>query len=129
MALSWEIIYHIQYAQIYAKYGLVLTESPIKRTCWPKNSLSPTTPSTLAFLGVISEVDFFQIARAMQPFLAMFIVLSVTYVAPKVIWKYCRNFCRFFIDIELIINQYNSFATRNLALIFFPYLFIFIITL
>ena len=112
--LSWDIIYHIQYAQIYAKYGLVLTD-PLLNAPVGQNMLSPLLHLLLAFLGVISKVDFFQIARAMQPFLAMFIVLSVTYVARKLYGNIAGISAGFLLISSLLLSRIILPLPENLA--------------
>ncbi len=118
--LSWDIIYHVQYAQIYAKYGLVLTDPLLNAPVGQKIGYPPLFHLLLAFLGVISKVDFFQIARSLQPFLAMFIVLSVTYVARKLYGTIAGISAGFLLLSSLLFSRIILPLPENLALIFLP---------
>lgn len=118
--LSWDIIYHIQYAMIYAKYGLVLTDPLLNAPFGQKIGYPPLFHFLLAFLGIITRVDLFQIARALQPFLAMFIVLSVSYVARKLYGTIAGISTGFLILSSLLLSRIILPIPENLALIFLP---------
>ena len=110
--LSWDIIYHIQYAQIYAKYGFVLTDPLLDSPVGQKIGYPPLFHLLLAYLGLITKVDLFQIARSMQPFLAMFIVLSVTYVGKK-LYGTIAGISAGFLLIFLKISLSNIFCLNK----------------
>ncbi len=69
--LSWDIIIHVQYTMVYTKYGLILTDPLLNAPFGQKIGYPPLFHFLLAALGMISRVDYFQIARALQPILAM----------------------------------------------------------
>jgi len=118
--LSWDIIYHIQYAQIYAKYGFVLTDPLLDSPVGQKIGYPPLFHLLLAYLGLITKVDLFQIARSMQPFLAMFIVLSVTYVGKKLYGTIAGISAGFLLISSLLLSRIILPLPENLALIFLP---------
>lgn len=78
--LSWDIYYHIHLAQLYLEYGFTyfdpLTVAPLGRPI----AYPPVFHFLLAGLSYVSGTDPFQVARYLQPALAMALVLSITYV-------------------------------------------------
>lgn len=118
--LSWDIVYHIQYAMVYSKYGLVLTDPLLNAPFGQKIGYPPIFHFLIAFLGMITKIDFFQIARALQPFLAMFIVLSVSYVARKLYGTIAGVSAGFLLISSLLVSRIILPIPENLALIFLP---------
>lgn len=119
--LDWDIIYHIQYAQVYAKYGFVLTNPLLNAPFGLKIGYPPIFDLLIAYLGLISKIDFFQIARFIQPFLPMFIVLSVSYVGRKLYGNIAGISAGFLIIASLLLGNRLIFPIpENLALIFLP---------
>jgi len=118
--LSWDIIYHIQYAMIYAKYGFVLTDPLLNAPLGQKIGYPPLFHFLIASLGLLTKIDFFQIARALQPFLAMFIVLSVSFVARKFYGLIAGVSAGFLILSSFLVGRIILPIPENLALIFLP---------
>ena len=118
--LSWDIIVHIQYAMVYAKHGLVLTDPLLNAPFGQKIGYPPLFHFLLVFLGLITKIDYFQIARALQPFLAMFIVLSISYVARKLYGTLAGVSTGFLILSSVLIGRILLPIPENLALIFLP---------
>jgi hypothetical protein len=78
--LSWDIYYHVHLAGLYLEYGFTyfdpLTVAPLGRPI----AYPPVFHFLLAGLSYVSGTDPFQVARYLQPVLAMALVLSITYV-------------------------------------------------
>ena len=105
--LSWDIIFHIEYANFYNQHGFVL-----------QKNYPPLFHFLIAFLGNVLDTNYFQIARFLQPFLAASIVLSVSYVTKKLYGNLAGISAGF-----LVISSYMAFRImmplpENLALIF-----------
>ena len=114
--LSWDIIYHIGFAKIYSQYGLI---DPLFTHIHHKITYPPLFHLLIAALGNTLHVDYFQIARCLQPIFAMLIVLSVSYIAKKLYGNLIGISAGF-----LIISSYIAFRImlplpENLALLFF----------
>lgn len=118
--LSWDVIYHIQYAMVYAKYGLVLTDPLLNAPFGQNIGYPPLYHLLLASLAIITKIDFFQIARALQPFLAMFLVLSVSYVTKKFYGVVAGVSAGFLMISSVLIGRMILPIPENLALIFLP---------
>jgi hypothetical protein len=118
--LSWDIIIHVQYAMVYMKYGLVLTDPLLNAPFGQKIGYPPLFHFILALLGLITKVDLFQIARVLQPFLAMFIVLSVSFVAQRWYGTLAGLSAGFLIISSIFIGRIMLPIPENLALIFIP---------
>ncbi len=119
--LSWDIVYHVQYAQIYAKYGFVLTNPLLNAPFGEKIGYPPLFDLLLATLGSLSKVDFFQVARFLQPFLTMFVVLSVSYAGKKIYGTIAGVSAGFLVIASLLLGNRLIFPVpENLALIFLP---------
>ena len=119
--LSWDIIYHVQYAKIYAQYGFVLTDPLLNAPYGQNINYPPLFHFLIAGLGSILKIDYFQIARFMQPFLAMFIVLSVSYVTKKIYGNIAGISAGFLIISSYLISRIILPIPENLALIFLPF--------
>jgi asparagine N-glycosylation enzyme membrane subunit Stt3 len=119
--LSWDIIYHVQYAQVYAKYGFVLIDPLLNAPFGQKIGYPPLFHFLLVLLGAIIKIDYFQISRFLQPFLVMFLVLSVSYVARKFYGTIAGMSAGFLIISSLLLGNRLIFPIpENLALIFLP---------
>jgi hypothetical protein len=119
--LSWDVIYHIQYAMVYAKYGFVLNDPLLNAPFGQNIGYPPLFHLLLASLAITTKIDFFQIARALQPFLAMFIVLSVSYVTRKFYGTIAGVSAGFLIISSMLLGRIILPIPENLALIFLPF--------
>ena len=81
--LTMDIFIHIHIAQVYSHYGLVLVDPLIDPPAGTFIAYPPLFSFLLLFLVNLLKIDYFQVARILQPFFAMSIVLSVSYVARK----------------------------------------------
>ena len=119
--LSWDIIYHVQYAQVYAKYGFVLKDPLLNAPFGQEIGYPPLFHFLIVALGAISKVNYFQIARFLQPFIVMFIVLSVSYVTRKFYGTIAGIAAGFLIISSFLLgNRLIYPLPENLALIFLP---------
>ncbi len=119
--LSWDIIYHIQYAQVYAKYGFVLKDPLLNAPFGQEIGYPPLFHYLIIALGAISKLNYFQIARYLQPFIVMFIVLSVSYVTRKFYGTIAGIAAGFLIISSLLLGNRMIYPLpENLALIFLP---------
>lgn len=118
--LSWDIIYHVQYAKVYAQYGFVLIDPLLNAPYGQKIGYPPLFHLLIASLGTLLNIDFFQIARSLQPVLAMSIVLSVSYVAKEFYGKIAGISAGFLIISSYLITRIVLPIPENLALIFLP---------
>ncbi|OPY25498.1 MAG: hypothetical protein A4E27_00923 [Methanobacterium sp. PtaU1.Bin242] len=78
--LSWDIYYHVHITQLYLENGLTLwdplTVAPYGRPI----AYPPVFHLLLAALSCIFKTNPFQVARFLQPVLAMLLVLSISFV-------------------------------------------------
>jgi hypothetical protein len=118
--LGWDIIYHIQYAKVYALYGFTLNDPLLNAPLGQKIGYPPLFHFLVASLGTLLKADFFQIARFLQPIFAMFIVLSVSYVARKFYGSVAGISAGFLVLSSYLITRIVLPLPENLALIFLP---------
>lgn len=118
--LSWDIIYHVQYAKIYADYGLVLINPLLNAPLGQKIGYPPLFHLLLVGLNNILNIDYFQIAKFLQPILAASIVLSVSYVAKEFYGKIAGISAGFLLISSYLLHRIILPVPENLALIFLP---------
>ena len=118
--LSWDVIYHVLYAKVYTQDGFVLVNPLLNYPIGQKIGYPPLFHFLIAFLGTIFRVDYFSIARALQPFLAFFVILSVTYVTKKFYGTVAGLSAGFLMISSTIIYRIMLPVPENLALIFLP---------
>lgn len=118
--LSWDIIYHIQYAQVYAHYGFTLTDPLLEAPLGKKIGYPPLFHFLIVVLGNGLGLDFFQVARILQPILATSVVLSVSYVAQKFYGEVAGAGAGFLMLSSYLVSRMVLPLPENLALIFIP---------
>lgn len=118
--LSWDIMMHIQYAEVYTHYGYVLKDPLLNAPFGLKIGYPPLFHFLIAGLGTLLKIDYFQIARCIQPVLAMFIILSVSYVGTKFYGKIAGISAGFLMISSYLITRIVLPIPENLALIFLP---------
>ena len=119
--LSWDVIANVQTAQVYAKYGLVFINPLLNAPYGKVMDYPPLFYFLIVALGGISKINFFQVTRFLQPFLGMFVVLSVSYVGRKFYGTIAGISAGFLILSSLLLGNRLIFAVpENLALIFLP---------
>ncbi len=119
--LSWDIIYHVQYAKIYTQYGFVMVNPLLNAPVGQNIAYPPLFHFLIVGLGNLFNIDFFQVARFLQPVLAMFIVLSVSIVAKEFYGKIAGISAGFLVISSYLIHRIILPIPENLALIFLPF--------
>ncbi len=118
--LSWDVMYHVLYAKVYTQYGFVLVNPLLNYPIGQKIGYPPLFHFLIASLGTIFRVDYLTIARSLQPFLAFFVILSVTLVAKKFYGTIAGLSAGFLMISSTIIYRIMLPVPENLALVFFP---------
>ena len=118
--LGWDIIYHVQYAQVYTQYGFTLTDPQLNAPFGRKIAYLPLFHFLIAGIGSFLNVDYLQVARFLQPILAMSIVLSVSYVAKKFYGTLAGVGAGFLMLSSYLVSRIILPLPENLALIFLP---------
>lgn len=119
--LSWDIYYHVHLAQLYLEYGFTfwdpLTVAPYGRPI----AYPPVFHLLLAGLSYVSGTNPFQVARFLQPFLAMALVLSITYVTNRLFGFVSGVSAGILTILSLITINRGFFASSGtLSLILMP---------
>ena len=118
--LGWDIIYHVQYAQVYTQYGFTLMDPQLNAPFGRKIAYLPLFHFLIAGIGTFLNINYFQVARILQPILAMSIVLSVSYVAKKFYGTLAGVGAGFLILSSYLVSRIILPLPENLALIFLP---------
>lgn len=118
--LSWDIIYHVQYAHLYSQHGFILTNPLLDAPVGQKIAYPPLFHFLIAAIGNLLHADYFQVARFLQPVLATLIVLSVSYVAEKFYGRLAGISAGFLIISSYMVYRIMLPVPENLALIFVP---------
>ena len=119
--LSWDIYFHVHLAKLYMEQGLILWD-PI--TAAPNGrpiAYPPVFHFLLAGLAALFKADPFQVARFLQPFMAMALVLSVSYVTYR-LFGFISGVSAGLITILSLITINRGFFTSpgTLSLIIMP---------
>lgn len=118
--LGWDIIYHVQYAHVYATYGFTLTDPLLNAPNGQQMGYPPLFHLLIAGLGTLFGVDFFQVARFLQPVMATSLVLSVSYVAYRFYGEIAGASAGFLLLSSYLVGRMVLPLPENLALIFIP---------
>jgi asparagine N-glycosylation enzyme membrane subunit Stt3 len=118
--LSWDVIYHVLYANVYTQYGFVLINPLLGSPVGEKIAYPPLFHFLIAFLGTVFNQSYMLVARALQPFLAFFVILSVTYVGKKFYGNLAGVSAGFLMISSYIVYRIMLPVPENLALIFLP---------
>jgi hypothetical protein len=118
--LSWDVIYHVLYAQVYTQYGFVLVNPLLNYPIGQKIAYPPLFHFLIALLGTVLNVNYMEIARAIQPFLAFFVVLAVTYTAKKFYGTVAGVSAGFLMISSTIVYRIMLPVPETFALIFLP---------
>lgn len=114
--LSWDIYYHVLMAHVYTAYGFGFTNPLNIPVNYP-----PLFHFLIAFLGILTKADYFQIARFLQPWLTMLVVLSVSYVGYRFYGRIAGTAAGFLVISSLLFGNRLIFPLPEiLALIFLP---------
>jgi len=118
--LTLDIFFHIHIAQIYSHYGLTLIDPLVNPPTGTPIDYPPLFSLIIVFLGAILKINYFQVARLIQPFMAFFIVLSVSYVSKKFYGDIAGISAGFLIISSYLFSRVVSPLPESLALIFVP---------
>ena len=118
--MSWDVIYHVLYAKVYAQYGFLLVNPLLNSPIGQQIGYPPLFHFLILALGIIFKIDYMQIARALQPFLAFFAILSVSYVANKFYGTIAGLSAGFLMISSTIVYRVMLPIPETLALIFLP---------
>ena len=118
--LSWDVIYHVLYAEVYTHYGFVLVNPLLGSPVGQKIAYPPLFHFIIAFLGTVTHQGYMLIARVLQPFLAYFVILSVSYVGKKFYGNLAGISAGFLMISSYIVYRIMLPVPENLALIFLP---------
>ena len=118
--LTLDIFVHIHIAEIYSQYGLTFIDPLID----PPNGTSIVYPPLFSILimvlGSLLKIDYFQVARLLQPILAFSVVLSVSYIAKKFYGDIAGISAGFLILSSYLFSRLVSPLPETLALILVP---------
>ena len=118
--LSFDIFYHVQYAQIYTQHGFILKDPLLNAPYGQNIGYPPLFHFLIAGLGTLFKINYLQIAKLIQPILAMFIILSISYVGTKFYGKIAGISAGFLMISSYLITRVILPVPENLALIFLP---------
>jgi len=118
--LSWDVIYHVLYAEVYTHYGFVLINPLLGSPVGQKIAYPPLFHFLIAFVGTVTHQGYMLIARVFQPFLAFFVILSVSYVGKKFYGNLAGISAGFLMISSYIVYRIMLPVPENLALIFLP---------
>ena len=118
--LTADIFYHIHVAHVYSQYGLTLTDPFIDPGQGHKIAYMPLFALVIAFLGNHLNLNYINVARALQPVLAFSVVLSVSYVARKFYGDVAGISTGFLVMSSYLFTRIISPLPETMALIFIP---------
>lgn len=119
--LSWDVMFHVILASVYAQHGFVFTNPLINVPYGGSIGYPPLFHFLLAGMGGLFNADYFQAARLLQPFLAMLLVLTVSYVARRFYGTIAGLSAGFLMLSSILLGSRLIYPLpENLALIFLP---------
>ncbi len=116
--LSTDIFYQVHVAQVYGQYGLTLTDPLIDPGMGHKIGYPPLFSLLLLFLGSTLKINYFTVARMLQPIFAFLTVLSVSYVARKFYDDIAGISAGFLLLSSFLFSRLLSPLPETLALVF-----------
>ena len=108
-----DIFYHIHIAEVYSHYGLTLIDPFINPNTGYKISYPPLFSLIIVALGAVLKIDYFQVARLLQPVLAFSVVLSVSYVAKKFYGEIAGISAGFLLMSSYLVQQIGITTSRD----------------
>ena len=118
--LTLDIFDHIHIAHVYSQYGLTLIDPLIDPPKGSAIGYPPLFSLIIMFLGNMLKIDYFQVARLLQPVLAFSVVLSVSYVAKKFYGQVASISAGFLLMSSYLFSRLVSPLPETMALIFVP---------
>ncbi len=118
--LTLDIYTHIHIAQVYSQYGITLVDPLTNPPTGTPIAYPPLFSLILTFLTGIFKIDYFTIARVLQPVLALLAVSSIAYTAKKFYGNYAGISAGFLIISSFLFVRFISPLPETLAMIFVP---------
>ena len=118
--LTLDIFWHIRIAEVYSQYGFTLIDPLVNPPSGTPIGYPPIFAYLIVFLGSLLKINYFQVAKLIQPFMAFFSVLSVSYVAKKLYGDIAGISAGFLIISSYLFSRLLSPLPETLALIFVP---------
>ncbi|WP_048190938.1 6-pyruvoyltetrahydropterin synthase [Methanobacterium sp. SMA-27] len=118
--LTLDIYTHIHIAQVYSQYGITFIDPTTNPPAGTPIVYPPLFSLLLMVLDIIFRVDYFSVARFLQPVLAFLAVSSVSYVAKKYYGNIAGISAGFLILSSYLFSRFVSPLPETLALIFVP---------
>jgi len=115
-----DIFVHVRAAEVFSQYGLTFVDPMINPTRGAPISSPPLFSLLLIFIGDILKINYFEVARLLQPFLAFSVVLSVSYVAKKFYGDIAGISAGFLVMSSYLFTRMVSPLPETLAIIFVP---------
>lgn len=115
-----DIYVHARTAEVFSQYGLTFMDPMIN----PPNGAAITSPPLfsliLMYIGNFFNINYFDAARFLQPFLALFVVSSVSYVGKKFYGNVAGMSAGFIIMASYLFTRMMSPLPETFAIIFVP---------
>lgn len=118
--LTLDIYTHIHIAQVYSQYGITLVDPLTNPPAGTPIAYPPLFSLILMVLTAIFKIDYFTMARVLQPVLALLAVSSIAYTAKKFYGNYAGISAGFLILSSYLFVRFLSPLPETLAMIFVP---------
>ncbi len=118
--LTLDIYYHVHIAQVYSHYGLTFIDPLINPPNGSPIAYPPLFSLLIVLIGSIFKINYLTVGRYLQPFLALLVVLSVSYVAKKFYGDISGMSAGFLILSSYLFSRLVSPLPETMALIFVP---------
>jgi asparagine N-glycosylation enzyme membrane subunit Stt3 len=118
--LTVDIFVHVRAAEVFSHYGFTFVDPMINPPRGAVELYPPLFSLVLVFLGSIFKINYFIVARILQPFLAFFVVLSVSYVAKKFYGNIAGISAGFLVMSSYLFTRLVSPLPETMAIIFVP---------
>ena len=118
--LTVDIFVHVRAAEVFGKYGLKFVDPLINPPTGSLIKYPPLFSLLIAFLGNILKINYFTVARILQPILAFSAVLSVSYVAKKFYGDIAGISAGFLVMSSYLFTRLVSPLPETMAIIFVP---------
>ena len=118
--MTLDIFVHIHIAQVYSQYGITFVDPLVNPPIGTPIDYPPLFSMLIMFLGSILKIDYFQVARVLQPLLAFSVVISTSYVAKKFYGDIAGISAGFLILSSYLFSRIVSPLPETMALIFVP---------
>lgn len=118
--LTVDIFVHVRAAEVFSHYGLTFIDPLINPPSGSPINSPPLFSLLIMFIGNMLKIDYFQAARLLQPFLALSVVLSVSYVAKKFYGGVAGISAGFLVMSSYLFTRLVSPLPETMAIIFVP---------